>query len=653
MRQGLKARAITALQGLSSPRQAFRPAWPRAVPGIGLVLPLALASALAAQETPQRPRRPLPGLPGQDTTRPVPAAVPRAPVDTTTRVTARRVTPPDSAPADSVSFDSLRAIMPALGPPAGPLPSQRRIVFDKDAIRFSGALTLGELLRLVPGVQMVRLGWFGLPEFVVIAGQGAASLEIDVDGFRQDFLGTDSSGYDLGRFPIGMYSRVEIEVLPTVLRVHLVTEMTAIRRPLTEVSFSTGDVQTNAYRVRYLNRWASGLGIGAGFTYFGTAGPVYSLADIGELGLWFRGGWMTSNRAGLEYQFTLGGFDRERLTTANGATLPGVKVRRADSFVRAFASSRAGGMGWRLDALLGTSRFTDTAAAGEDAAVTQAALIGGYRGDRASVELSVRSRDDERPLELGLRASWSPFRAATIAAGTRNTWIIGGGALSDADVGAELRPVSFLRLHGDFRWRVLDDSVLTAVDTMQRVLDWGAGIGIVSRRWRVDVAYQWHGAFVAPVFGVVQRIVPVATGAEAGTVTLSWSLRPVPWLTWSGWYRHPLNDAQVALELPHHALNQLTFRSRFLPHFRRGIFEVMGKVELESWGRGLVGYDAGGDPVEVAGNSIWNVHLQFRLVGAVVYWTLRNWQLRRWELVRGYPMPRSLQRFGIMWEFTN
>jgi hypothetical protein len=158
---------------------------------------------------------------------------------------------------------------------------------------------------------------------------------------------------------------------------------------------------------------------------------------------------------------------------------------------------------------------------------------------------------------------------------------------------------------------------------------------------------------VAPVFGVVRPVVPVVSGAEAGTVTLSWSLRPVPWLTYSGWYRHPLNDAQVALELPHHALNQLTFRSRFLPHFRRGIFDVMGKVEVESWARGLVGYTAAGNPVEVAGNSIWNVHVQVRLVGAVVYWTLRNFQLRRWELIQGYPMPRSLQRFGIMWEFTN
>jgi hypothetical protein len=79
----------------------------------------------------------------------------------------------------------------------------------------------------------------------------------------------------------------------------------------------------------------------------------------------------------------------------------------------------------------------------------------------------------------------------------------------------------------------------------------------------------------------------------------------------------------------------------------------MGQVELESWGQGIAGADAAGNPIPVPGTSIWNVHFQVRLVGAVIYWTLRNVQLRRYEVLTGYPMPRSLQRYGIMWEFTN
>jgi hypothetical protein len=361
---------------------------------------------------------------------------------------------------------------------------------------------------------------------------------------------------------------------------------------------------------------------------------------------------MTSDRVGLEYEFTMYSFDRQQLQTPSGAALPGVKVKRRDSFVRAFASSRPGGMGWRMDALLGSSRFSDTSGT-YDAGVAQAALIGGYRGGRVSTELAFRMRDNTRPLETDLRGSWSPIRSATLTARARNTWLTGGGTLGDADVGAELRPFGALSLHGDLRWRVLDDSVFTAVDTVQRVLDWSAGIGTFTRILTLDLSFQRHGTFVAPVFGVVRTDLPVATSTPATTVTLSWGLRPTSFLTYSGWYHHPLNDAQVALEFPHHALNRLTFRSRFLPHFRRGIFDVMGQVELESWSHGIVGADASGNPITVAGNSIWNVHVQFRLGGAVIYWTLRNPQLRRYEVLTGYPMPRSLQRFGIMWEFTN
>ncbi len=608
------------------------------------------ASALAAQE----PRPPRPLNPRRDTTRaaPAPIVVPGAPADTA----ARDTTPPppaqDSARLDSLRRDTVRTLLPPLGPAAGPQPTQRRIIFDKDAIRFSGALSLGELLRLVPGVNLVRLGWFGMPELVAVAGQGAASVEIDWDGFPVDAIGSDSAGFDLAHFHIGMLSRVEVEVLPTVLRIHLVSEMTPVRRALTEVAFSTGDAQTNAYRVRYLNRWGSGLGVGLGFNYFGTTGPPYAQADENEFGVWFRGGWMSGDRVGLEYQFTSYGFERDAYASQSGPLLPAEDARRTDSFVRAFASSRPQGMGWRLDALLGTTSVKDTLDH-VDVGVAQAALIPGWRGERASAEAAIRMRDDVRPLEADLRFAWSPVHFATLTGRARNTWITGGGALADADAGAELRPFGGLRLYGDVRRRILDDSTLTPVDTVKRVTDWGAGIGLAHRLGTLDVSVQRHGAFVAPAFGVIGTVVPRTTSTEATTMTVAWSLRPTSYLTLGGWYRNPLGDDQVDFAWPHHALTQLTFRSRFLPHFRRGVFDVMGRVEMESWSRGIVGADAAGAPVTVSGNTIWNVHVQFRLVGAVIYWTLRNLELRHYRLIQGFEMPRSLQRFGIMWEFTN
>ena len=559
----------------------------------------------------------------------------------------------DSTAVDTLRLDSIRAKIPTLGPPPGPLPLQRRIIFDKDAIRFSGALTLGEILRLVPGVSLVRLGWFGLPELVTVAGQGAASVEIDWDGYPVENLGLDSAGFDTSRFHIGFLDRIEIEVLPTVLRVHLITEMTAIRRARTEVAFATGDAQTNSYRVRYLNRWASGLGVGLGFSYFGTAGPIYSHANIGELGVWLRGGWTTADdRTGIEYQYTQNGLDRHALTSEGGGTLGGVKVNRSDSFLRAFTSTRPGGMGWRLDALMGSSHFSDTSGT-LDVQVSQASVVGGYRGQRVGSELAVRLRDGPRPWEVSARGAWSPLRRVTLTALGRRSWLVGGGALSEADGGASLRLFSFLAVHGDVRWRQLADTIVTAADSLDRVQDWSGGITFTHRVLDLDVGVQHHGAFVAPVFGVLSGAVPVATSAEGSTFTASYALRPTSFLTLHGWYRTPTSQADVAFEPPNHALTMVTFRSRFLPHFRRGVFDVMGQVDLESWGRGIAGTDGSGTPITVPGNSIWNIHVQVRLLGAILYWTQRNPRLRHYAIIPGFDMPRSLQRWGIMWEFTN
>jgi hypothetical protein len=109
----------------------------------------------------------------------------------------------------------------------------------------------------------------------------------------------------------------------------------------------------------------------------------------------------------------------------------------------------------------------------------------------------------------------------------------------------------------------------------------------------------------------------------------------------------------VAFEPPHHSLTRVTFRSAFLPHFRRGAFDVMGQLEVEAWGTGTAGLDAQGNPVRLQGETIWNLHIQFRLGSAIVYYTMRNIAIKRYRVIPGFEMPRGMNRFGIVWEFTN
>ncbi len=564
--------------------------------------------------------------------------------------------PADTTAADSLPADSLRPVLPVFGPPAGPLPQGRRIVLTQRDIRFTGALTLGELLRQVlPGAYLVRGGWFGQTETIALAGQAAGSLEIYWDGFQVDAVGADSLDQDLERYDLGFFRRIEIEVGPTAARVYLISDTPTVRRPRTEVSFSSGDVETNGYRVRYLNRWAGGFGLGLGVSFLGSNGPSYSRAKVSNLGLWAKATWMASDRLGIEWQGTRAMLERDRLEpSGTGAVLAALDGRRTDSFLRAFAATGSDGMGWRLDAVVGTTTWSDAVDTTLDTTAAQAILAISHRADRWSVEATGRLRDGDTPTDLLLRGAWSALRPVSVFAAARRRSLLTGGGLTDIEGGAELRPLNFLRLHGMLRARRLEDRVRIGADTAVTATDWSAGAGLTHRgRLDLDLSFASHDPFAATPFGRFRQSLPGATNAGATTITTAWTLRPYRWLTLTGWYRHPLETDLVGYEPPHHSLTRVVFRSGFLPHFRQGAFDVMGQVELEAWGTGARGLDGGGNTVELPGRSVFNVHIQFRLLDAVLYWTLRNPLLARYDVVPGFPMPRTLQRFGIVWEFTN
>src|SRR5262249_17737613 len=131
--------------------------------------------------------------------------------------------------------------------------------------------------------------------------------------------------------------------------------------------------------------------------------------------------------------------------------------------------------------------------------------------------------------------------------------------------------------------------------------------------------------------------------------TASWEFRPRRWLTLSGWWRDPGTDS-VPFEPRNHTVTPITFPSPFLPKLRRGAFDMMVQIEIESWGKGIAGRDSGGSLVRLPGATTWNYYFQFRLVGAVIYWTMRNSLFQRYAIIPGFELPRSIQRFGIRWE---
>jgi hypothetical protein len=90
-----------------------------------------------------------------------------------------------------------------------------------------------------------------------------------------------------------------------------------------------------------------------------------------------------------------------------------------------------------------------------------------------------------------------------------------------------------------------------------------------------------------------------------------------------------------------------------LPRYRRGVFELVLEASLEGWGDGLMGRDGSGNDIRLLGATTYSYMLEIRLVGAVLYWTLRNAGVERYQLVPGFDQVRALQRYGVRWEFTN
>ncbi len=574
--------------------------------------------------------------------------------------TSRVPAPRDTVPVpDSLSPDSFRPRLPPLGAPRGPLPKSGRWVFDRDALWFSGSFTLGDLLQQIPGVMLVREGWYGRQEVVHHAGQGAASVAVYLDGFALDPMGHDSTGFDLSLVELGLLDRVEVEVLPTRLNVYLFSDGQTVRRPRTETSFGTGDASTNTYLIRYLNRWKNGSGIGLGVSSFSTSGTVPAPGATNDLTLWAKGSWVPSPRFGIDYQLLSTSVSRDSFGVAGDGAVPGTpfgvgeeKVHRTDAFLRGYVASRADGMGLRFDALVGSTRLTDTSATLGQSEL-QAAGVASWRDEHWSLEATTRLRDRPTPLELELRAAGSPLAGVTVAGSLLRQSHLGGRHSTDAALMAELRPWPAIALHGSIRARRAVAEPLVTADTAQSTRDMDGGISLTTRPVELDLSVARHGIFVAPLYGGFGTAVAAYPSVAVRTATATIALRPTSYLTLSGWYRHPLDPLSSAYEPPHHARIQGTFRSRLLPILRRGAFDFIAQGTVESWSHGTFGLDSSGAEYRLPGAVVVDWRLELRLLGAAIYWTMRNSQAERSWLLPGLSLPRIKQRYGVRWEFTN
>jgi hypothetical protein len=562
----------------------------------------------------------------------------QGPADTTAK---RDTTPPDT----------IEHFLPGFAPavPAGPLPRGERWRFTVDSLVMSNITTLGDLLAHIPGVYVVRGGWFGAPEIAVYGGQGPLGLEVYWDGVPYLPVGRDSVWLDPARIPLAPLERIDVLVLPATLRVYLVSLQAHSTIPRTQVRISTGQASIAQYRGGFAKRWRSGVGMSLSADYRNINGfEGSSTTGFNDVDLWLKLEYERSPHFGVSVQTLSSAWNR---SGATGLVDPW-KQRRLDQLFQAFAASRDDGLGPRATLTLARAQVTgDTVVS--DRSLYQGQLELSETRSRATVGVVARLSGATRPFRVDAYAAWHPLSFVTLSADVRRSYYGAKGHGNRVHVAGSLAlPLGF-SVRGEAS-RVEDFNVpIDPADSFQTANDYAAYLRWDTKKITLEAGQVRRDPY-RPV-GFAAGIRPVAfLGATPQSTYLSVfvGLRPLSGVQLSGWYFDPRTGGGD-FEPPTHARVSATFFSKFWRVYRSGVFSLRGEYAIESWSRGLGGRDSSGAQIPLGPATFAETNIQLRIGDFTGYWMTRNYNGMRGSYVTGLGYPKRVQYYGVQWFFNN
>ncbi|MDB4898328.1 MAG: TonB-dependent receptor plug [Gemmatimonadetes bacterium] len=131
-------------------------------------------------------------------------------------------------------------------------------VFDRTALFATGALTLSDLLRRVPGLTEFTTGWFGAP--AVVASQGdMRRVRVFLDGIALDPMDLRARGVTpVNDLPLYALEELRIERGAEEVRVYATSWRVDRTTAYTRADIGTGDQNTNLYRAFFGRRYDHG-----------------------------------------------------------------------------------------------------------------------------------------------------------------------------------------------------------------------------------------------------------------------------------------------------------------------------------------------------------------------------------------------------------
>ncbi len=555
------------------------------------------------------------------------------------------------AAADSAAQDTLERYLPAFARaiPQGPLPRGTRWRFDADSLVLSDITTLADLLARIPGVYVARGGWFGAAEIPVYGGQGPLSLEVYWDGVPYLPLGRDSVWLDPARIPLAPVERVDVQVLPSTLRVYLVSARPRSTIPRTEVRISTGANSIAQYRGGFGKRWPSGVGIALSADYRNIdGGENNSTTAFNSVDLWLKAEYVRSPRFGVAYQVLSSAWSR----AGDGSVVDGWRQRRLDGLLSVFYATRADGLGERVGLNLVRTQITKDSLA-PDRSLYQAIFDLSETRSRASAGLTARVQGAGRPFQLDGHVAWQPVPFLTLSADGRRSSYGSKGHGNRAHVAAGLALPFGVSVRAEAS-RVEDYQAPLVPDTFQWATDYGAYVRWDRRRVTIEAGQLQRDPF-RPL-GFAAGIAPVASLGplpRSTYVSAYVAVRPLSGVELSGWYVDPIRGGGD-FEPPTHARVSATFFSKFWRVYKSGVFALRGEVAAESWSRGnLGGRDSLGAQIVLRPATFVETNIELRIADFTAYWMTRNYNAMRSSYVTGLDYPKRAQCYGVAWLFRN
>ncbi|HWP37489.1 MAG TPA: TonB-dependent receptor [Gemmatimonadales bacterium] len=540
--------------------------------------------------------------------------------------------------------------------PTGPLPPGARYVFTRDSILWSSSQSLADLLGRIPGVYIARGGFLGLPEYVSYAGRGAAAVEVYWDGLPLAPLGGDTVHLDLGTFPLTYLQRVDVHVLPATLRIFLTSERHETREPRSLIRVMSGSFKTAAYTALFQQRWPSGLGANLAAHFGGTDGASGENRSDQAFDAWVRMEWLPRATAGASYQVRRQTYDRDAVLTGRSpvAVSPRIPARhgtRSDYLLDVFLATRPDGLGWRVQAGLGSSAWTSDSVIA-DQRLRQAYLGLGYRGSALAAEVRGRVADARTTSTLEGRLAWTPTTGIVLAADGRHRRHTGDRSSTDLHATAAMwkGPVALV---GTIAKSSAVQAPVLPADTAQESLDKSLRLSLSTRPLAASIGLVERDTYEPLPFSELP-VVPAFGPSVKGTwLVVEGQVQPWKPLTLSGWHQRARDAAAADFQPPSMSRVQLTFRSKFWRTFRSGAFDLKVQFALESWEDGAAGRTSSGAPIPLEGVTYQEWLVTFQIMDFTAFWDLRDAALVQKQYVPGLSFPHNAQVFGVRWEFRN